>query len=68
MKNRIKKDISIILIVSFVSAVFYIALEGKIMDYGRDLSNPLFLRFLPVLLIQMGMSCLGILIVLVKNK
>ena len=68
MKNRIKKDIAIILIVSFVSAALYIALEGEIMDYGRDLSNPLILRFLPVLLIQMGMSCLGILIVLVKNK
>ena len=68
MKNRIKKDIAIILIVSFVSAALYIALEGKIMDYGRDLSNPLILRFLPVLLIQMGMSCLGILIVLIKNQ
>lgn len=68
MKQSAQKDISIILIISFVSAVFYIALEGKIMDYGRDLSNPLFLRFLPVLMIQMGMSCLGIFIVLIKNK
>ena len=68
MKLSAKKDIVIISIVSFVSAALYIALEGKIMEYGRDLSNPLFLRFLPVLLIQMGMSCLGILIVLVKNK
>ena len=39
MKLSAKKDIAIILIVSFVSAIFYIALEGKIMDYGRDLSN-----------------------------
>ena len=68
MKLSAQKDISIILIVSFVSAVFYMVLEEKIMDYGRDLSNPLLLRFLPVLLIQMGMSCLGILIVLLKNK
>lgn len=68
MKLSTKKDIAIILIVSFVSAIFYIALEGKIMDYGSDLSNPIFLRFLPVLLIQTGMSCLGILIVLIKNK
>ena len=68
MNLSAKKDIAIILIVSFVSAVFYIALEGQIMDFGRDLSNPLLLRFLPVLLIQMGMSCLGILIVLLKNK
>lgn len=37
----------------------YLTLEGTIMDYGRDLSHPLFLRLLPVLLIQFGMSCLG---------
>lgn len=66
--KNIKKDIAIILTVSFVSAAFYIALEGTIMDYGRDASHLLFLRFLPVLLIQFGMSCLGILIVLLKNR
>ena len=68
MNLSVKKDIAIILFVSFISAILYITLEGKIMDYGRDLSHPLLLRFLPVLLIQMGMSCLGALIVLVKNK
>ena len=68
MNLSVKKDIAIILFVSFISAILYITLAGKIMDYGRDLSHPLLLRFLPVLLIQMGMSCLGALIVLVKNK
>lgn len=68
MNLSVKKDIAIILFVSFISAMLYITLEGKIMEYGRDLSHPLLLRFLPVLLIQMGMSCLGALIVLVKNK
>ena len=38
------------------------------MDYGREPSNPLILRFMPVLMIQFGMSVLGILIVLLKNK
>ena len=38
------------------------------MDYGHNIDNPLPLRFLPVLLIQFGMSCLGVLIVLIKNK
>lgn len=66
--RNVKKDIAIILAVSFVSAALYLTLEGKIMDYGRDLSHPLLLRFLPVLLIQFGMSCLGILIVLLKNR
>ena len=68
MKKTIKTDITIIMIASLISAILYIALEGIIMDYGRDISNPLFLRFIPVLLIQFGMSVLGILIVLLKNK
>lgn len=66
--NVVKKDIAVILAISIISAALYLTLGEKIMDYGRDLSHPLFLRFLPVLLIQFGMSCLGILIVLVKNR
>ena len=54
--------------VSLISANLYIALEGIIMDYGRELSNPLLLRFMPVLAIQFGMSVLGILIVLLKKS
>lgn len=65
---KIQKDVVVILAISFISAVLYIAFEGSIMDYGKDLSHPLLLRFLPVFLIQFGMSCLGILIVLLKNK
>lgn len=38
------------------------------MEYGRNMERPLFFRFLPVLLIQFGMSCLGVIIVFVKNK
>ncbi|MCX4340662.1 MAG: hypothetical protein OSJ72_13580 [Lachnospiraceae bacterium] len=67
-KKHIKKDIAVILTVSFISAALYLTPEGTIMDYGRDVSQPLLLRFLPVLLIQFGMSCLGILIVLLKNQ
>lgn len=67
-RDGTKKDIAVILSVSFVSAILYIVLEGRLMAYGRDPSHPLLLRFLPVLLIQFGMSCLGVLIVLLKNK
>lgn len=68
MKKTAKADITIIMIVSLISAILYIAMEGIIMDYGYEQSNPLFLRFVPVLIIQFGMSVLGILIVLLKNK
>lgn len=68
MKKTVKIDITIIMFVSLISAILYIDLEGIIMDYGRELSNPLLLRFMPVLAIQFGMSVLGILIVLLKNK
>ncbi len=68
MKTTAKKDTLIILSISFISAMFYIAFEGNIMEYGRNMERPLFFRFLPVLLIQFGMSCLGVIIVFVKNK
>lgn len=58
MKKTVKIDITIIMFVSLISAILYIALEGIIMDYGRELSNPLLLRFMPVLAIQFGMSVL----------
>lgn len=68
MKSKAKKDITIILSVSVIAAILYVALEGVTMDYGREENHPLLLRFLPVLLIQSGMSCLGPAIVLIKNK
>lgn len=64
----VKKDIAIIVVISFVSAALYIVLGGMIMDYGRDVSRSLLFRFLPVFLIQFGMSCLGVMIVLLRNK
>lgn len=66
--KSVKKDIAIILTISFVSAILYITLGGMIMDYGHDVSHSLFFRFLPVFFIQFGMSCLGVTIVLLKNK
>lgn len=66
--NSEKKDIAIILSISFVSAILYITLGEVIMDYGHDISHSLLFRFLPVFLIQFGMSCLGVIIVLLKNK
>lgn len=67
MRENIKKDIFIIGLCSLISAILYIFFGNRIMEYGRNLSNPILLRFLPVLLIQFGMSCLGILIVAIKN-
>ncbi len=68
MKKSVKMDITIIMAISLISAILYISLEGIIMENGRELSNPLLLRFMPVLAIQLGMSVLGILFVLLKNK
>lgn len=68
MEKIAKIDLMVITLVSLVSATLYVFLGGLIMDYGREPSNPLILRFMPVLMIQFGMSVLGILIVLLKNK
>ncbi len=55
------------LVVSFAFAALYISFGDQIMAYGKDDGNPLMLRFLPVLAIQFGMSCLGPGIVMLKN-
>lgn len=68
MQTNVKKDITILLSISFLSAILYIAFEGTLMEFGRNEANPLWLRFLPVLLIQMGMSCVGPFVILWKNK
>lgn len=68
MQTNVKKDITILLGISFLSAILYITFEGTLMEFGRMTTNPLWLRFLPVLLIQMRMSCVGPFIILWKNK
>lgn len=68
MQTNVKKDIAILLGISFLSAILYIAFEGVLMEFGRNEANPLWLRFLPVLLIQMGMSCIGPIVILWRNK
>ncbi len=67
MKKAIKKDIVFIMVCSIISAILYIVFEGPIMEYGKNTEIPLMARFLPVLIIQFGMSCLGVTIVLAKN-
>ena len=61
-------DIMIILVITFLFASLYIGLESVIMEYGRNPTNNLLLRFLPVLIIQFGMSGLGISFVMIKNR
>lgn len=68
LKSNTKKDIACILSISSIFATLYIICGDAIMDYGNNSANPLLLRFLPVLFIQFGMSCLGIIIVLIRNK
>lgn len=68
LKSNANKDVTIILLISMVFASLYLIFEGSIMAYGRDATNLILLRFLPVLSIQFGMSCLGVIIVLLKNS
>lgn len=66
--KKTKTDLAILLITSFIFAALYICFEDSVMEYGKNENNPLLYRFLPVLAIQFGMSCLGALIVLIKNQ
>lgn len=67
MEKRTKKDIVIIMICSALFAALYIIFENSIMEYGKNAEISIWLRFLPVFAIQFGMSCLGIIIVFIKN-
>lgn len=68
MDDLTKRDIKIISLCSVISALLYVLFEGKIMEMGKDTTIPIITRFMPVLIIQFGMSCLGVLVVLIKNK
>ena len=63
-----KSDLVIILSISILSAILYLSLGEAIMQYGNDENHSLLLRFLPVCMIQFGMTGLGVLLVMRKNK
>lgn len=68
MTSQIKKDIAIIMTASFPFIILHLIVGNAIWEYEQNMSHPLLLRLLPVFFIQFGMTCLGIIIVLIKNK
>lgn len=68
MTSQIKKDITQIMSISFPFAALHLIAGNAIMDYEKNISRPLLFWFLPVLFIQFGMTCLGIIYVMIKNK
>lgn len=68
MTSQIKKDIAIIMTASFPFIILHLIAGNTIWEYEQNMSHPLLLRLLPVFFIQFGMTCLGIIIVLIRNK
>ncbi len=68
MTSQIKKDITLIMSISFPFAALHLIAGNAIMDYEKNISRPLLFWFLPVLFVQFGMTCLGIIYVMIKNK
>lgn len=75
MKNQLTetakkadKDLNIILISMAVPLIIFVIYGNAIMDYCKDTSVNIWLRFIPLILIQFGLAGLGCVIVMLYRK
>ena len=67
-QKEAKKDLKIILFTSLIPVLIYCFLGNKIMNFAKTSSANVWIKCLPIMLIQFGMSGLGIIIVLLYRK
>ena len=65
---KAKKDLIIIFLSLLIPVILYVIFEGSIMDFVKTSSLNVWIKCLPIILIQFGMSGLGILIVIFYRK
>lgn len=65
---KAKKDLKIIFLSLLIPVILYVIFEGSIMDFVKTSSLNVWIKCLPIILIQFGMSGLGILIVIFYRK
>lgn len=63
-----KKDLKVIFLSLLIPVILYVAYEGSIMDFVKTSNLNVWIKCLPIILIQFGMSGLGILIVMYYRK
>jgi hypothetical protein len=66
--KKAEKDLNIILISMAVPLVIFIFYGNAIMDFCKDTSNNIWLRFTPLMLIQFGLAGLGCVIVMLYRR
>jgi hypothetical protein len=66
--KKADKDLNIILISMAVPLLIFIFYGNAIMDFCKDTSNNIWLRFIPLMLIQFGLAGFGCVIVMLYRK
>ena len=66
--KRADKDLNIILVSLALPLIIFLCFKNSIISYGTDSSVNIWLRFLPLTLIQFGLAGLGSLIVMLYRK
>lgn len=66
--KKADRDLNIILISMAVPLVIFIFYGKAIMDFCKDTSNNIWLRFIPLMLIQFGLAGLGCVIVMLYRR
>ncbi len=66
--KKADKDLNIILISMVIPLILFIFFGNAIMRFGKDLSINIWLRFIPIMLIQFGLAGLGCVIIMIYRK
>ena len=67
-KKYAKQDLLILTVITMLPLFIYVFFGSAIMQFGRNSENNIWLRFLPVLLIQFGQAGLGASVVAILRK
>ena len=67
-QKKADKDLNIIIISTLISLVIYLIFGKRIMDFAKTSEINIWLRFIPVMLLQFGLAGLGSLIVICYRK
>ena len=67
-KTHAKQDLLVLALITMLPLIIYVMFGDAIMEFGRNSANNIWLRFLPVLLIQFGQAGLGASVVMLRRK
>ena len=67
-QKKADKDLNIIIYATLISLIVYLIFGNDIMNFAKTSEMNIWLRFIPVMLLQFGLAGLGSLIVICYRK